>query len=336
MLAHVATPMRPIYTILYCYPHRFSLIKKLQFLSWYQQPRAFFFTLSHPGATMATGQRAAAGSHGQPVSSSSSLLLLSVPLPPYLILRADHELPAPIRNPQARQRRRRPDCGRARRGCTGGCRARSRRRGHRGSRGARVPGHAHRGSGRRGCLRPGRRRRGWPRDAPGGTRPGPDLHPVRPEACLPWARGSWLRLLCPEGWLERLVLYPEGFLARVARSRPWLPCPRRPWARVICSRQRLLGPELPSLLRPRPRPAPTSLLVYCDNVSAVYLSTNLVQHQRTKHVEIDLHFVCDRVAIGDVRVLHVPTTSQFADIFTKGLPSSTFTEFRSSLNITSS
>jgi hypothetical protein len=51
-------------------------------------------------------------------------------------------------------------------------------------------------------------------------------------------------------------------------------------------------------------------------------------------VEIDLHFVRDRVAIGEVRVLHVPTTSQFADIFTKGLPSSTFTEFRSSLNIT--
>jgi hypothetical protein len=39
--------------------------------------------------------------------------------------------------------------------------------------------------------------------------------------------------------------------------------------------------------------------------------------------------------MGEVQVIHVPTTSQFADIFTKGLPSSTFTEFRSSLNITS-
>jgi hypothetical protein len=74
-------------------------------------------------------------------------------------------------------------------------------------------------------------------------------------------------------------------------------------------------------------------LVYCDNVSAVYLSTNPVQHQRMKHVEIDLHFVRDRMAIGDVRVLHVSTTSQFADIFTKGLPSSTFSEFRSTLNV---
>jgi hypothetical protein len=81
------------------------------------------------------------------------------------------------------------------------------------------------------------------------------------------------------------------------------------------------------------RPLARSTLVYCDNVSAVYLSTNPVQHQKTKHVEIDLHFVRDRVVISDVRVLHVPTTSQFADIFTKGLPSSTFSEFRSSLHV---
>jgi hypothetical protein len=56
-------------------------------------------------------------------------------------------------------------------------------------------------------------------------------------------------------------------------------------------------------------------------------------HERTKHVEIDLHFVRERVAVGDVRVLSVPTTLQFADIFTKGLPSSVFLDFRSSLNI---
>jgi len=82
-------------------------------------------------------------------------------------------------------------------------------------------------------------------------------------------------------------------------------------------------------------PLRKTTLVYCDNISAVYMSSNLVQHQRTKHVEIDLHFVRERVALGDVRVLHVLTTSQFVDIFTKGLPSSVFTEFRSSLNVRS-
>jgi hypothetical protein len=38
-----------------------------------------------------------------------------------------------------------------------------------------------------------------------------------------------------------------------------------------------------------------------------------------KHVEIDLHFVREKVTISQVRVLHVPTTSQFTNIFTKGL-----------------
>ncbi|GKC61679.1 ribonuclease H-like domain-containing protein [Tanacetum coccineum] len=50
----------------------------------------------------------------------------------------------------------------------------------------------------------------------------------------------------------------------------------------------------------------TATLIYYDNVSAVYMSTNPVQHRRTKHIEIDIHFVRDIVAKGEVRVLHVP------------------------------
>ena len=83
-------------------------------------------------------------------------------------------------------------------------------------------------------------------------------------------------------------------------------------------------------LRHPPRRA---TLVYCDNISAVYLFGNPVQHQRTKHVEIDLHFVREKVALGHVRVLHVPTTSQYTDVFTKSLPTSLFQEFQSSLNV---
>nr|GEW21386.1 ribonuclease H-like domain-containing protein [Tanacetum cinerariifolium] len=48
-------------------------------------------------------------------------------------------------------------------------------------------------------------------------------------------------------------------------------------------------------------------MVYCDNVSAVYVSANPVHHHRTKHIEIDIHFVRDKVAAGHVRVLHVPS-----------------------------
>nr|GEV71004.1 putative reverse transcriptase domain-containing protein [Tanacetum cinerariifolium] len=61
----------------------------------------------------------------------------------------------------------------------------------------------------------------------------------------------------------------------------------------------------------------SATLVYCDNVSAVYLSSNPVQHQRTKHIEIDIHFIYDLVVVGQVQVLHVPSRYQFTDIFTK-------------------
>ncbi|GKF48883.1 ribonuclease H-like domain-containing protein [Tanacetum coccineum] len=77
----------------------------------------------------------------------------------------------------------------------------------------------------------------------------------------------------------------------------------------------------------------TATLVYCDNVSDVYMSTNPVQHQRTKHIEINIHFVHDKVAAGHVRVLHVPSRFQYADIFTKGLPYPLFSDFRSSLSV---
>jgi hypothetical protein len=90
---------------------------------------------------------------------------------------------------------------------------------------------------------------------------------------------------------------------------------------------------LRQLLQELHRPIARSTIVYCDNVSAMYLSSNPVQHQRTKHVEIDLHFVRDRVALGEARVLHVPTSSQYADIFTKGLPTAVFEDFRFSLNV---
>ena len=90
---------------------------------------------------------------------------------------------------------------------------------------------------------------------------------------------------------------------------------------------------LRQLLQELHAPLRRATLVYCDNISAVYMSSNPVQHQRTKHIEIDLHLVRERVVVGDVRVLHVPISSQYADVFTKGLPSSAFAEFWSSLNV---
>ncbi|GJS88834.1 hypothetical protein Tco_0771470 [Tanacetum coccineum] len=63
-------------------------------------------------------------------------------------------------------------------------------------------------------------------------------------------------------------------------------------------------------------------------------STNLVSTiNSTKHIEIDIHFVHDMVVVGLVRVLYVPSRYEYADIFTKGLPSAFFEEFRTSLRV---
>ncbi|XP_021744867.1 uncharacterized protein LOC110710833 [Chenopodium quinoa] len=75
-------------------------------------------------------------------------------------------------------------------------------------------------------------------------------------------------------------------------------------------------------------PIKKATLVYCDNVSAIYLSGNPVKYQRTKHIELDIHFVREKVAQGQVRVLHVPSRYQITNIFTKGLPLVLFKDFR--------
>jgi len=77
---------------------------------------------------------------------------------------------------------------------------------------------------------------------------------------------------------------------------------------------------LRQLLQELHAPLSSATIVYCDNVSAVYMTANPVHHRRMKHIEIDIHFVRDKVSLGQVRVLHVPSSHQFADIMTKGLP----------------
>ncbi|GKE24856.1 retrovirus-related pol polyprotein from transposon TNT 1-94 [Tanacetum coccineum] len=61
-------------------------------------------------------------------------------------------------------------------------------------------------------------------------------------------------------------------------------------------------------------------ILWCDNLGATYLSANPIFHARIKHVEIDYHFVREKVAQGDLQVQHISTYDQIADIFTKPLP----------------
>jgi hypothetical protein len=62
----------------------------------------------------------------------------------------------------------------------------------------------------------------------------------------------------------------------------------------------------------------------CDNVSPIKLATNLVQHLRTKHIDIRHHFLRDHVGKWDISICSIWTDDQLADIFTKSLDESMF------------
>jgi histone deacetylase 1/2 len=80
-------------------------------------------------------------------------------------------------------------------------------------------------------------------------------------------------------------------------------------------------------------PHPPLARLWCDNLGAKYLSANHVFHARTKHIEIDFHFVRERVAQRLLEIRFISSGDQVADGFTKALPRVKLREFRNNLNL---
>ena len=84
--------------------------------------------------------------------------------------------------------------------------------------------------------------------------------------------------------------------------------------------------ELGVVIRVRP-------CLWCDNLGATYLSAHPVFHARTKHIEVDFHFVREKVAKGSLDVRFISSGDQLADIFTKPATSQLLSRFSSNLNL---
>ena len=76
-----------------------------------------------------------------------------------------------------------------------------------------------------------------------------------------------------------------------------------------------------------------SVVMFCDNTSAINISKNLVMHSKTKNLVIKYHCVRELVQDKEIRLEYVHTKEQIADIFTKPLPKDAFLYLRSKLGV---
>jgi len=76
-----------------------------------------------------------------------------------------------------------------------------------------------------------------------------------------------------------------------------------------------------------------TMITNCDNTSAINISKNLVQHSRTKHIDIRHHFLRELMESEVVSLSFIPTENQLADILTKPLDGITFESLRKAIGV---
>ena len=79
----------------------------------------------------------------------------------------------------------------------------------------------------------------------------------------------------------------------------------------------------------------SSTVIFCDNQSAIKISTDLVQRQRPKHIKIHMHYIKELVHDMTIVLQYFPIDEQIADIFTKKFIEKRFTHLCSLLGVSS-
>jgi len=75
-------------------------------------------------------------------------------------------------------------------------------------------------------------------------------------------------------------------------------------------------------------PLVIALVLWFDNISTLALASNPIYHARTKHIEVDYHFIRGKVLKRDIILIFISTHDQVTDVFTKGLSSPRFLELK--------
>jgi hypothetical protein len=88
-----------------------------------------------------------------------------------------------------------------------------------------------------------------------------------------------------------------------------------------------------TLLKELNLPSPSAAMLWCDNIGAKYLSANPVFHDRSKHIEVDYHFVRERVFRKLLNIDFVSSKDQVVDGFIKALSVRLLENFKNNLNL---